>query len=208
MAGMMYETYMLQALANGIQSIQKNVSQLSDILDALNTSELAAAQSFFGNAQNKIYIAPGFPADATRMPFVGVTVASEEQIPDQTPIGLAYERINNGDGTWSDIKGARFKGVVKATIYTPNADIMMWLSAVCSWAILSQYDFFSNTAGMNNLQSGLSDYEPQPVWLPSFVFTRGIWLSAEYDKTYVATPHVITSATSTATFIDIVKLKS
>lgn len=203
MAGMMYETYMLQALTNGLQSIQKNTAQLSDILDALNPSELAAAQNYFGNPVNKIYIAPGFPSDPARMPFIGVTVANEEQIPEQTPVGFAYGRIENQDGTWTDVKGARFRGIIKATIYTPNADVLMWLSAICSWSLLSQYDFFANIGEMSNLQSGLGDFEPQPVWLPTFIFCRGIWLSAEYDKTYISNPPVITSTYTSATFTDI-----
>ena len=201
MAGMMYETYMLQALDNGINAVRQDTTKLADILDALNPAELAAAQAYFGDSGIEIYVAPGFPMEPSRMPFIGVTVANEEQIAGQTPIGLAYERIDNGDGTWTDVKGARFQGTLKATIYTSNADLIMWLSAVCSWALLSQIDtIFSETAGMNNILTGLGDYEPSPSWLPIFTFARGVWLSGEYDKTYLVIPPIITSAMATGTF--------
>lgn len=220
MAGMMYETYMLQALTNGLQSVQQDPSQLADILDALNPDELAAAQNYFsslminpvGNlpkGQSRIYVAPGFPMETGKMPFIGVTVANDEQIPTQTPIGLAYQRINNGDGTWTDVRGARFRGTLKATIYTPNADLVVWLSAICSWALLSQMDaIFIELAGMSTVLIGSGDYEPSPSWLPLFVFARGVWLSGEYDKTYINVPPMITSANITGTFTDISTLDS
>jgi len=200
MAGMMAETYVLQALQNGLTSIRQNIAQLSEILDALSPAELQSAQNYFGDPKTQIIIAPGFPGSQTPFPFIGVTVAPEEQIAEQTPIGLAYDRIDNGDGTWTDVKGAPFHGTIKATIYTPNADLAVWLSAICVWALLSQFDFFLDTADMRNLQIGIGDYEPQPQWLPTFVFSRGVWISGEWDKTFTATPPTITSAIATGTF--------
>jgi len=196
---MMTETYMLNALANGIKSVQQNPSLLEDILDALSDSELAAAKSYFGNVKTKINLAPGFPMESGHMPFIGVTIANEGQITEQTPIGLVYETINNGDGTFTDIKGARFKGTLKATIYSPNADVVIWLSAICSWALLTHYSYF-NEEGLGNLTTGLGDFEPSPQWLPVFTFARGIIMSAEYDKTFTATPTVVTNAYSSGTF--------
>ncbi len=142
------------------------------------------------------------------MPFIGVTVAEDSQIVEQTPIGLVYERINNGDGTWTDVMGAPFRGTFKATIYTPNADLIVWLSAICSWALLTQYNWFVNTLGMRNLQIGLGDYEPSLQWLPNLVFARGVWLSAEFDKTFTGAPTIITSSSTTGTFSDITTLNS
>jgi len=199
MAGMMTESYMLQALVNGIQSVQQNPALLADILDALNEAELQAAQSYFGNPETQIYLSPGFPMEAAQMPFIGVTIANESQITEQTPIGLVYERVNNGDGTWTDIKGARFNGTLKATIYSPNADLVIWLSAICSWSLLSQYNYF-NEYGIGNIQTGLGDFEPSPQWLPMFTFARGILLSAEYDKTFTVSPTIVTSQLATGNF--------
>lgn len=199
MPGMMTESYMLTALSNGIQSVQQNPALLGDILDALSLSELQAAQAYFGNKGTKIFLAPGFPMEQGQMPFIGVTIASESQIVEQTPIGLAYDTIDNGDGTWTDVKGARFSGTLKATIYSPNADIVIWLSAICSWALLSQYSYF-NDQGLGNVTTGLGDFEPSPQWIPVFTFARGIFLSAEYDKTFTVNPQVITSALATGTF--------
>jgi len=61
---------------------------------------------------------------------------------------------------------------------------------------------------MNNIQQGLGDYEPSPSWLPLFTFARGVWLSGEYDKTYLCTPPIVTSASVTGTFTDISALNS
>lgn len=208
MGGMMYETYMLQALTNGMQSIRQDTSKLEEILDALSLQELASAKAYFGNSKNQIYIAPGFPGDPPKFPFIGVTVANEDPIDTQIPIGLAYDRIDNGDGTWTDVKGMRYKGILKATVYTPNADLLIWLSAVCSWCLLSQIDFFTETAGINNVLVGTGDYEPAPQWLPVFTFARGIWLSGEYDKTFLSTPTpIVTSTQNAGKFIDITTLE-
>lgn len=193
MAGMMTETYMLTALANGIKSVQQNPALLKDILDALSLKELQAAQAYFGNPSTKIYLAPGFPMEPHQMPFIGVTIANEEQIQEQTPIGLAYDRIQNEDLTWTDVKGARFRGMLKATIYSPNADLVIWLSAICSWALLSQYDYL-NESGLGNISTGFGDFEPSPGFLPLFTFNRGLFLSAEYDKTFTVSPTLVYEA--------------
>lgn len=208
MAGMMSETYVLQVLSNGIQQIQQDTSLLDDILDALNTQELTSAKSYFGNPKTKIIVAPGFPNEQTPMPFVGVTVAEEHQDDANTPIGYAFDRIDNGDGTWTDVRGIAVDGTIKATIYTPNADVIIWLSAICQWALISQYDFFMSESGaaMYEVSSGLGDYEPQPQWLPTFVFSRGAYLRGKWMKTIKSSPNVVTSTSTTATFIDITTL--
>lgn len=206
MAGMMSETYVLQGLTNGIQQIQKNPALLDDILDALNTQELASAKSYFGNPKTKIIIAPGFPNEQTPMPFVGVTVAEEDPDASETGIGFALIRTDNGDGTWTDIKGYNYAGSIKATIYTPNADVIVWLSAICEWSLIQNYDFFMDTAGFYEVGCGLGDYEPQPQWLPVFVFLRGVYLRGKWTKTIKSSPNVVTSTLTTGTFTDITNL--
>jgi hypothetical protein len=172
-------------------------------LDALSPQELTSAKSYFGNSKNRIIVAPGFPGEQTTMPFIGVTVAEEHQDTSETPMGFAVERIDNGDGTWTDVQGFSFDGSIKATIYTPNADLIIWLSAVCEWALLSNYPFFINTAGMYTVQSGLGDYEPSPQWLPIFVFARGVYLRGKWMKTITSSPVTVTTTLTTGTFVDI-----
>ena len=184
MAGMMYETYVLQALRTGIASIQGDVDQLDDILDALSPTELASAKLYFANPKTTIYVAPGFPQESSRMPFVGVTVASEDPLQAQTPISYEFITANNGDGTWTQITGGRYHGTIKATIYTPNPDLILWLTAIVWWSLMTQISLFISTANMNNVLIGMGDYEPSPSFLaPLFVFARGIWVSGEYSKT-------------------------
>lgn len=206
MAGMMSETYVLQALSNGIQQIQQNPQLLTDILDALNQQELASAMNYFGNPKIEIEIAPGFPMEQSKMPFIGVTVADEHQDMSEQPIGAVVDSIDNGDGTWTDIKGYPFDGTIKATIYTPNPNVVVWLSAICSWALMSQYDFFYNKAGMWAIETGLGDYEPSPQWLPTFVFARGAYLKGKWYKTFKGTPQIVKSTQNTGTFSDITTL--
>lgn len=195
MAGMMAETYMLQALSNGINQVRSNTSLLTDILDALNPNELNAAKTYFGDATKTITIAPGFPSSTNVLPFIGVTVANDATIPSQMGIGNAYYRVENADNTFSDRMGARFSGNIKGTIYTPNADLIVWLSAVCKWSLLTNIGWFDDTAGLNNVQISLGDYEPSPDFLPVFTFARGVFLSGEYDSTFTVTPSGATSAT-------------
>lgn len=208
---MMAETYMLQALRNGFSSIKQNPAQLADILTALNADELAVAQQWFGNLNltsanipntNRLIIAPGFPNAPELLPFIGVTVAEERQLTEQTGIGLNYyETIDPTTGAITRTRGARFSGTLKATIYTPNADLAIWLSAVCKWALLSQYDWFaSDEVGMNNISITVGDFEPQPGFLPIFTFARGVFLSAEYDQVFTETPHPITSLIADGSF--------
>ncbi len=197
--GMMAETYVLQAIQNGLASIAGNTAQLAEILDALNTSELAAAQSYFGNpAANKIIVAPGFPMEPTQLPFIGVTVANAEQSMRHAPIGLQMAMTHSGS-TWVNTQGAVFDGTIKCTLYTPNADLVIWLSEIMAWAMLSQFALFTN-AGFGNLQVVLGDYEPQPAFLPIFTFARGVFLRALFTKSFTTAPlQSITSATVTLT---------
>lgn len=209
---MMAETYMLQALQNGFSSIKQNPAQLAEILTALNANELAVAQQWFGNLNltsanipntNRLIIAPGFPNAPEQLPFIGVTIADERQIPEQTGIGLGYYTVTDPNtGVITETRGARFQGTIKATIYTPNADLIVWLSTVCKWSLLSQYDWLGSDAGggLNNIQVYLGDYEPPPGFLPIFTFARGVFLQAEYDQVFTTQPQPITSATITGTF--------
>jgi hypothetical protein len=189
---MMAETYLLQALQAGINSIRQNTTQLADILSALSPNELTAAQTWFANPANTITIAPGFPSETTPLPFIGVTVADETQILEQTGIGLDYYNEIDAQGNVIQHRGARFIGQLKATIYTQNADLIVWLSAVCKWSLLTQYDWFGEQ-GFNNVQIGLGDFEPSPQFLPFFTFARGVFLRGEYDQTFKNTPSLITS---------------
>lgn len=202
MAGMMAETYMLQAISNGLDQVRQNPEILDDILDALNENELAATKAYFGNANNKIFIAPGFPQQTNQLPFIGVTTADENQIVEQTPIGLEYYEGVDNNGNTVQYRGARFNGLLKATIYTPNADLLIWLSVVLKWSLLSQFDWFGSDegGGMNNIQIGLGDYEPQPQFFPEFVFSRGVFLRAEYDQVFKGIPQLITSTQTTGNF--------
>jgi hypothetical protein len=207
----MAETYMLQALQTGLASIRQTPTQLADILTALNANELAAAQSWFGNLNlgnsnipntNRLIIAPGFPMAPEQLPFIGVTVADESQITEQTGIGLEYYTLTDSSGVVTETRGLRFSGTLKATIYTPNADLIVWISSVCKWALMTQFDWLGSDAGggMNNIQIRLGDYEPQPGFLPIFTFARGISISAEYDLVFSTVPPLITSTTTTPTF--------
>lgn len=200
MPNMLAETYVLQAIQNGITSIQQNTAQLADILDALNANELAAAQRYFGAATTKITVAPGFPMEPTQLPFIGVTVANADQNMGQTPIGMMADMVVNSDGTYTVVQGARFNGSIKCTIYTPNADLIVWLSEIALWSLLSQYALFTN-AGMGRLQTSIGDYEPSPGFLPIFTFARGVFLSAQYTKTFSSVP-VQTLTSATVTFTD------
>lgn len=203
----MTETYMLQALTNGLQKVCQNTNLLDEILDALNPGELSAAKKWFGDPRTQITIAPGFPVEQTKMPFIGVAVAQEDQDTSQTPVGFALDRTPNGDGTWTDVKGAVFDGTIKATIYTPNADLVIWLSAFCLWALMDNYDLFFDGAGIWDVQIGLGDYEPSPQWLPVFVFARGVYIRGNWLKTFTGTPNLVTSHTESATFTDMTTLK-
>jgi hypothetical protein len=193
---MMAETFMLQALQNGLLNVRQNPAILDEVLTALNPNELAAAKVWFSNPKTKLYIAPGFPQAPEQLPFIGVTMAEEGQIESQTGIGLDYYSDNEG----KNYRGARFKGTLKATIYTPNADLIVWISTVLKWSLLSQYDWFDETAGFNNIQTKLGDYEPSPGFLPIFTFARGIFLSAEYDLVFTSIPETITSGTVAGDF--------
>lgn len=203
MAGMMSETYVLQAISNGLQTIQQNPGLLNDILDALNDQERMSAVTYFMNPQTKIIVAPGFPNQQSQFPFIGVTVAEENQSIGDQGIGLMFDRNDNGDGTWTDVKAVPFEGTIKATIYTPNPDLIIWLSAICSWALISNYDFFYETAGMWEVQCGLGDYEPSPQYLPIFVFARGAYLKGKWNKTFKSIVRPVTSSLTTGTFNDL-----
>ncbi|UOF90777.1 hypothetical protein LSG31_00395 [Fodinisporobacter ferrooxydans] len=200
---MMAETYMLQALQNGLASIRSNPSQLADILTALNANELSAAQQWFGNANNQIIIAPGFPMKPEQLPFIGITVGNDDQIESQTGIGLDYyTSTDSGSGIITQYRGAPFNGAIKGTIYTTNADLIVWLSAVCKWSLLSQYDWLGSDNGgaMRNIRIGLGDYEPSPGFLPIFSFARGVYLYGEYDCVFTTQPQAITSDSVTGSF--------
>lgn len=202
MAGMMAETYMLYALSNGFSAIKDPATAsktLPDILSALNANELNAAIQWFTDPNKPVIIAPGFPSDPAQLPFIGVTVANDGQKAEETGIGLAYYRRDNSDGTKSDVRGLRFAGNIKATIYTPDANLIIWLSCVCKWALMTNYDYF-NDEGLNNVQIGLGDYEPSPEFLPIFSFARGIFLTADYDCTFTQVPTGGTSVKVTPTF--------
>ena len=197
---MMAETYMLQALQQGIASIQQNTAQLTTILDALSPQELASAQNYFKTV--KITIAPGFPQQQTDMPFIGVTLATAQQSTQRTPIGWTSQTIDNGDGTSTEVMGIVFDGVIKATIYTPNADVIVWLSEVVTWSLAVFASIFWN-AGFGNVEIGMGDYEPSPDFLPVITFARGVTLSATWLRSF-ALPSVnnITQAS-----IDVIPLE-
>jgi hypothetical protein len=186
---MMAETYLLQALQAGIISIRQNPSQLAYILSALNPTELASATQWFSNPANAITIASGFPMETAHLPFIGVTVAEETQIQSQTGIGLEYYTIANLDGTSTSVRGARFSGSLKATIYTPDANLIVWISTVCKWALLAQFDWLGEQ-GFNDLNVSIGDFEPSPNFLPIFTFARGIILRGEYDVVFLTTPAI------------------
>jgi hypothetical protein len=186
---MMAETYFLQALQAGIRSIQQDTEQLAYILTALSDDELNAAKEWFGNLENVITVAPGFPMETTRLPFIGVTIADDTQIEGQTPIGLDYYTVTNPDGTVTETRGARFNGFLKGTIYTPDANLIVWISTVCKWALLAQFDWLGDQ-GFNNLNISLGDFEPSPQFLPIFTFARGIFLRGEYDAVFLKTPQI------------------
>lgn len=188
---MMAETYLLQAMQAGINSIRQNPSQLASVLSALNDNELASATQWFLDPRNMIIVAPGFPMETTHLPFIGVTIADERQIGEQTGIGLDYYTITGPDGT-VQTRGARFSGTLKATIYTPDANLIIWISTVCKWALLAQFDWFGNQ-GFNNLSVSLGDFEPSPQFLPIFTFARGVMLSGEYDLVFTETPLLSTT---------------
>lgn len=201
---MMAETYILQALQTGITSIRGNTAQLDNILTALNANEMAAAKAWFADTTKRIFVAPGFPMAPEQLPFIGITVADESQIESQTGIGLEYSTSVDGSGNIIDTRGARFQGTVKATIYTPNADLVVWLSTVCKWSLLTQYDWLGsdNGGGMNNITIRTGDYEPQPGFLPIFTFARGVFVTAEYDMIFVPATNIapITSNTFSPSF--------
>jgi hypothetical protein len=190
---MMAETYLLQAIQAGIAQIQQTPSLLTDILDALSAEEQTSAQNYFTTA--KIKVAPGFPQEQMDMPFIGVTVAAMQQNARITPIGFASQTIDNGDGTSTVVAGFGVDGVIKATIYTPNADLIVWLSEVVFWCLGTQAQIFFD-AGFGALQLGLGDYEPSPDFLPVFTFARGVTLSGKWLKSFAAPPVNNVTATS------------
>lgn len=185
MTGMMAEVYVLKALQNGLLEIQQDPSKLDKILTALNSSEMESAQSFFADPK-AISIAPGFPSNQSIFPFTGVTVADEDPLEEQTPIGMAYDRVQDDLGTWWDVMGARYNGAIKCTIYSPNADAIIWISAVVKWALLKSIGWFHTEDGgeMNHIRVRVADYEPAPQWLSTLTFARGVFLFAEYDSTF------------------------
>ncbi|KIL42076.1 hypothetical protein SD70_02515 [Gordoniibacillus kamchatkensis] len=208
---MMAETYVLQALQRGFQQVQQNPALLDDILSALNANELAAAKGWFGNLnltaanianKNRLIIAPGFPAAPEQLPFIGVTVAEGGQIEGQTGIGLQYYTVSDDAGNVVNARGARFNGSIKATIFTPNADLIIWLSQVCLWALLTQYDWFASDdgGGMNEIVIRIGDYEPQPIFLPTYTFARGVFLNAEFDIVFTTSATPITSSIVSGSF--------
>lgn len=188
---MMAETYLLQAMQAGINSVQQNPSQLASVLSALNTEELASAQQWFSNTANRITIAPGFPMETASLPFIGVTVANEDQIESQTGIGLDYYAMTDG----SMQRGARFSGALKATIYTPDANLIIWISTVCKWSLLTQFDWLGEQ-GFNQITISVGDFEPSPQFLPIFTFARGVILRAEYDLIFTDLPTTPISSTT------------
>ena len=195
---MMAETYMLQAIQAGIAQIQQTPSLLASILDALSAEEQTSAQNYFATA--KIKVAPGFPQEQPDLPFVGVTVATMQQNAQLTPIGWASQTIDNGNGTSTVVSGFGVDGVIKATIYTPNADLIVWLSEVVFWCLGTQVQIFLDE-GFGAIQLGLGDYEPKPDFLPIFTFARGVTLSGRWLKSFAAPP--VTNVTfTTLTFND------
>lgn len=197
----MAETFVMQALQMGLSEIQQDPLKLAEILTALNSQEMAAAQGFFAS-KTAVTIAPGFPSDQSIFPFIGVTVADEDMIAEQTPIGLAYYTERQADGSWIDTMGARFTGALKCTIYTPNVDVLIWVSAVMKWALLKSIPWFHTEEGgdMNNIRIRIADYEPSPQWLSTFTFTRGVIVFAEYDSTFTGKPTVVTSVVQNPTY--------
>lgn len=193
---MMAETYLLQAVQAGINSIRQNPSQLASVLSALNNAELAAAIKWFSDPRNVITIAPGFPMETTHLPFIGVTIADENQLSDQTGIGLSYYTVSNPDGTTTSTRGARFLGALKATIYTPDANLIVWISTVVRWSLLAQFDWLGEQ-GFNNLMISVGDFEPSPQFLPIFTFSRGVILRGEYDIVFLTTPDIETVSSVT-----------
>lgn len=187
---MIAETYLLQALRAGINSIMQDPSQLDDILIALNENELASAKQWFSNPSNVITVAPGFPMETSTFPFIGVTIADDSQMEGQTGIGLDYYEIENPDGSFTSTRGARFLGTLKATIYTPDANLLIWISALCKWSILAQFDWLGEQ-GFNNINVSLGDFEPSPEFLPIFTFARGLVVRGEYDFVFTKTPQAI-----------------
>jgi hypothetical protein len=198
---MIAETYLLQALQAGFDSIRNDPSQLASVLFALNDQELAAATQWFSDANNVVVVAPGFPMETSVLPFIGVTIAEETQIEGQTPIGLDYYTVDNGDGTVTETRGTRFTGSLKATIYSPDANLVVWISAVAKWAIIAQFDWLGEQ-GFNNINVGLGDFEPAPGFLPVFTFNRGLFVRAEYDFIFLKVPTItpITSITIDARY--------
>ena len=186
---MMAETYLLQAIQTGLSQIQADTGLLVDILDALNANELASAQNYFATA--KIKVAPGFPMEQTDMPFIGVTVATMQPLSNRMPIGWTSETINNGNDS-TIVQGFPVEGVIKATIYTPNADLIIWLSEVVYWALATQLSFFTEQ-GFGDVQFSMGDYEPTRDFLPVFTFARGITFSAKWLKSFAATVPNVTS---------------
>lgn len=188
----MAETYVLQAVQNGLQVIQQNPTLLSRILDALSSQEQQSAQNYFATA--KIKVAPGFPMSQADLPFIGVTVANAEQDIGKTPIGWHAQILDNGDGTSSNVQTVRFNGVIKSAIYTSNADLIVWLSEIVAWCLFTNANVFTN-ADMGRIQVSIGDYEPSPDFLPTiFTFARGITLSCVFGKTFVGAP--VQNATS------------
>lgn len=197
---MMAETFLLQVLQNGFSSIRNQPSQLNDILDALNDNEILSASTYFSNPKNKITIAPGFPSEPAHLPFIGVTLADDNQITEQTGIGLNYYETTDASGNITQLRGTRFRGVIKGTIYSPNADVVVWLSVICKWAMLSQFDWLAENAGLNEIQIRMGDYEPQPGFLPIFTFARGVFLTAEYDSVFKEQPSRIQGSSATGSY--------
>lgn len=187
MASMVGETYVLQAVQQGLASIQSNPAQLSGILDALSTAELASAQSYFGNPQTVIKVAPGFPMQQPDLPFIGVTLGLAEQDMRRGPVGWNAGTVDNGNGTTSQQFSMVVNAQIKATIYTANADLIVWLSEIVWWAIATQSSVFLN-AGFGHIGLSMGDYEPQPDFLPVFTFVRGLTVSMTFSKGFLGAP--------------------
>jgi hypothetical protein len=55
--------------------------------------------------------------------------------------------------------------------------------------------------GFNNISISIGDFEPQPQFLPTFTFARGIFLRAEYDQVFIESPQILHNGGVTGTYL-------
>ncbi|MHB1418294.1 MAG: hypothetical protein ACYCX4_01715 [Bacillota bacterium] len=176
------DALVVQAIKDGLAMVKANTTLLDDILTSLEPEELAEAKTWFGNAKNRVNVFKGFPRNpAAEVPCVSVTLAGEQETDE--PMGDFVE-IDEEASDYQEIDGSWFVSNYKATVFTENANLTVWIQTVAKWVLLVKRAWLQEQGLVEqSLSSG--DFEPVPEYFPDFVYTRAVNLNAKHFDAFV-----------------------